>query len=122
MVPAGFERGQEFELIGERFQDGVRRIFFICIYSAVACMSEPVTITLSHDEALVLFDFFARFDESGDFTLRNTAEYLAFCRISAQLDKSLAEPLKPDYTALLKAARDRLAEGYEGCAPGVVYE
>lgn len=85
-------------------------------------MSETVTITLSHDEALVLFEFFARFDESDDFTLRNTAEYLAFSRISAQLDKSLVEPFKPDYVALLKAARDRLAEGYEGQAPGVVYD
>jgi len=85
-------------------------------------MSESVTITLSYDEALVLFEFFARFDESSDFTLRNTAEYLTFSRISAQLDKSLVESFNPDYTALLKAARDRLAEGYEGRAPGVVYE
>jgi hypothetical protein len=85
-------------------------------------MSDSVTITLSHEEALVLFEFFARFDDSDDFTLRNTAEYLAFSRISAQLDKSLVEPFNPDYTALLKAARDRLAEGYEGRAPGVVYE
>jgi hypothetical protein len=85
-------------------------------------MSESVTITLSHDEALVLFEFFARFDESDDFTLRNTAEYLAFSRISAQLDKALVEPFKPDYNALLSAARDRLAEGFEGRAPGVVYE
>jgi hypothetical protein len=85
-------------------------------------MSEPVTITLSDDEALVLFEFFARFDASDDFTLRNTAEYLAFSRVSAQLDKALVEPFKPDYKALLSAARDRLAEGYEGRAPGVVYE
>jgi hypothetical protein len=85
-------------------------------------MSESVTITLSRDEALVLFEFFARFDELHDFTLRDTAEYLAFSRISAQLDKSLVEPFKPDYEALLKMARDRLAEGYDGRAPGVVYE
>lgn len=85
-------------------------------------MSESVNITLSHDEALVLFEFFARFDESDDFMLRNTAEYLAFSKISAQLDKSLIEPFNPDYGALLKAARDRLADGYEGHAPGVVYE
>jgi hypothetical protein len=85
-------------------------------------MSKAVTITLSNDEALVLFEFFARFDDSDDFTLRNTAEYLAFSRLSAQLDKALVDPLHPDYSALLKAARDRLAQGYEGRAPGVVYE
>jgi hypothetical protein len=85
-------------------------------------MREAVTIILSHDEALVLFEFFARFDDSEDFTLRYTAEYLAFSRISAQLDKVLVEPFNPEYFAVVNAARDRLAKGYEGRAPGVVYE
>lgn len=84
-------------------------------------MSTNVTITLSHDEALVLFEFFARFDDSNEFTLRNTAEYLVFARLSAQLDKDLVEPFHSDYRAMLEAARDRLAHGYEGRAPGVIY-
>ncbi len=82
-------------------------------------MSQNITITLSHDEALVLFEFFSRFDDSDDFTLRHTAEYLAFMRMSAQLDKSLVEPFQPQYQDLLRAARDRIAAGYEGKAPGV---
>ncbi len=83
-------------------------------------MAENVTIQLSHDEALVLFEFFSRFcDEGDDFALRHTAEYLAFMRISAQLDKSLVEPFRPEYADLLQAARKRLAAGYEGSAPGV---
>lgn len=51
-------------------------------------MSENITITLSRDEGLVLFEFFARFcaADDGDCTLRHTAEYLAFMRMSAQLD------------------------------------
>jgi hypothetical protein len=83
-------------------------------------MSENINITLSPDEALVLFDFFSRFcDDDDDFTLRHTAEYLAFMRISAQLDKALVEPFQPQYLELLRAARDRIAAGFEGQAPGV---
>ncbi len=83
-------------------------------------MSENVSITLSHDEALVLFEFFSRFGDDGDdFTLRHNAEYLAFMRISAQLDKALVEPFQPQYREALRAARDRIAAGHEGRAPGV---
>lgn len=62
-------------------------------------MAENVTITLSHDEALVLFELFSRFCEHDkeEFTMRHTAEYLAFMRISAQLDKALVEPFLPEY-------------------------
>ena len=83
-------------------------------------MSENISITLSRDEGLVLFEFFSRFSGDGDdFTLRHTAEYLAFMRMSAQLDKLFVEPFDPKYKDLLRAARDRVAAGYEGKAPGV---
>ena len=83
-------------------------------------MSENVTITLSHDEALVLFEFFSRFcDHGDDFTMRHAAEYLAFMRVSAQLDGALIEPFRPEYAELLQAARDRIAEGFDGPAQGV---
>ncbi len=82
-------------------------------------MSEDIAIRLSQDEALVLFEFFGRFRDSNDFTLRHSAEYLAFVRISAQLDKALVESFRPEYAELLRAARERVAAGYEGIAPGV---
>lgn len=82
-------------------------------------MSEDIAIRLSRDEALVLFEFFSRFDDTDDFTLRHNAEYLAFSRFSAQLDKALVEPFRPEYAELLRAARERIAAGYEGLAPGV---
>jgi hypothetical protein len=82
-------------------------------------MSENITITLSHDEALALYGFFVRFDEREDFTMRHTAEYLAFLRLSAELDKTLVEPFQPDYLESVRAARERLAAGFEGNAPGV---
>ncbi len=79
-----------------------------------------VSLTLSHDEALVLYEFFARFAVSdGDFTLRSKAEYLAFMTIATQLTAAIGGPAPPRYSELLRAARDRLARGYEGPAPGV---
>ena len=85
-------------------------------------MDSNIELKITRDEALVLCDFFARFDERDDFTLRNTAEYLAFQKIAAQLDRALVEPFDPDYKNLIVAARNRLTEGYEGAAPGVVYD
>lgn len=82
-------------------------------------MSEPVTLHLSRDEALVLFEFFARFDEDDLFRLRNNAEFVAFMRMAGQLEKALVEPFQSNYGELLASARERLAEGYEGLAPGV---
>ena len=84
-------------------------------------MSENVTITLSHDEVLVLFDFFSRFYEGKEerLTMRNNAEYLALARISAQVEKALVEWCDPKYSDLLEAARDRVASGYPGTARGV---
>ncbi|HLM39289.1 MAG TPA: hypothetical protein VK434_06795 [Microvirga sp.] len=84
-------------------------------------MGEPVTITLSHDEALVLFECLARwrFGEDERPTLRNNAEYLALVRIAAQLDKLLVAPFMQEYGEILEQARRRLAGDNEGIAPGV---
>jgi len=83
-------------------------------------MSENIAITVTHDEALVLFEFFSRFGDTDDFRLRNNAEFVAFMRISAQLDKSISDMFKPNYSELLHAARERIAGDYEGLAPGVM--
>jgi hypothetical protein len=82
-------------------------------------MSEDIHLSLSHDEALVLFGFFARFNDDDGFALRHNAEFVAFMKISAQIDKSLVEPFKLEYLDLLQAARERVAAGYERKAPGV---
>ncbi len=51
-------------------------------------MNEDVTIKISEDEALVLFEFFARFDETDELKFRHASEYIALMKISAQIDKS----------------------------------
>ena len=83
-------------------------------------MSDSIAITLSKDEGLVLFEFFARFcGDDDELTIRHNAEFLALMKISAQLDTMFVEPFDPRYAELLRMARERVAAGYEGNAPGV---
>jgi hypothetical protein len=82
-------------------------------------MKNDVNIALSNDEALVLFEFFARFENTNELTFKHASEYLAFSKISAQLDKSLVEVLRPDYPELLNSARKKVASGFEGMVPGM---
>lgn len=82
-------------------------------------MNEQITLHLTRDEALVLFEFFARFQETDDFRLEHNAECIAFGHLAGQIDKAVVEPLTANYTELLSQARERLEEGHEGLAPGV---
>jgi hypothetical protein len=75
------------------------------------------SLTLTEDEALVLFEYFSRFDDSGDLSFQHAAEYLALQKISAQVDKTTSAMFKSNYTELLEAARARIAAGFEGEVP-----
>jgi len=82
-------------------------------------MDQPVALTLSEDEALVLESLFARFEQEGRIVLRHNAEFIALSRLSGQIEKVLVQPFLPDYDSLVASARERVAEGFEGIAPGV---
>jgi hypothetical protein len=82
-------------------------------------MSDKVDLPLSHDEALVLSDLLTRFEQTDKLTLTHNAEFLVLSRLSALLDKALVEPFDPNYASLVGQARERLAAGFEGSAPGV---
>lgn len=79
-------------------------------------MSEH-TLKISEDEALVLFDYFSRFDETDDLSFRHPAEYITLQRMAGQIDKTTSAMFKPDYTQLLATARERIAAGFEGQIP-----
>ena len=83
-------------------------------------MRDKVDLTLTNDEALVLFDLLSRIRETNELILRHNAEFVVMSQISALLDEALVEPFDPNYASLLGQARDRLAAGFEGLAPGVV--
>jgi hypothetical protein len=83
-------------------------------------MNAQVNIQLSADEALVLFEYFARFAENDEWCLRHNAEFCAFSRIAGVLESTLVAPFRPDYSDQLERARERVAGGFEGIAPSVV--
>jgi len=82
-------------------------------------MAADLQLEVSRDEALVLFELLARFQDSGTLSVQHPAEFLALSQIAGQLEKTLAEPFAPEYRELLDRARGKLAEGFEGIAPGM---
>ncbi|MBX3399861.1 MAG: hypothetical protein KF873_14045 [Gemmataceae bacterium] len=75
-----------------------------------APMGEPVRLELTGDEALVLFEFLARFDEDGTLAIRDPAEERVLVRLQGVLEKALVEIFHPAYTELVEAARGRLRD------------
>lgn len=69
-----------------------------------------VTLTLTHDEALVLHDLLQRYSAAGALTLEDQAEQRALWNLACLLERELVEPLSPDYAAALSAARRRLRD------------
>ena len=74
-------------------------------------------LTLSEDEAVVLFEFFERFDEKGELYFVHPAEYIALQRLSGQIDRTTSAMFSANYGEILDAARARLAEGFESDFP-----
>jgi hypothetical protein len=76
-------------------------------------MGEPVRIDLTGDEALVLFEFLARFDDNETLTLEDHAEERALWNLHCLLQKQLVEMFDPQYRKLVEAARSRLRDSTE---------
>ena len=75
-------------------------------------MPDPgdVTITLTSDEALVLFDLLHRWEDHDRVAApEHEAEQTALWNLSALLERVLVEPFDPGYTSLVEAARRRLS-------------
>jgi hypothetical protein len=72
-------------------------------------MSESVSIELSRDEALILFEWLARLAAAK--VAIEEAEQRVLWRIEAMLEKSLAEPFAKDYAELVEQARKRILAG-----------
>jgi hypothetical protein len=69
--------------------------------------SDPIHITLSHAEALVLFDWLARFNGDRDAAFEDQAEERVLFDLEALLEKAIAEPVAEGYrTAVLKAREE----------------
>ena len=83
-------------------------------------MPNSVTIELSNDEALVLFELVTRLD-TPEPTKLDAAEQAVLWKLEATLEKLLVEPLKGDYDRLLQEARDRISARAGGLRPSTGY-
>lgn len=70
-------------------------------------------VELSGDEALVLFEWLARFNELGDSAFKDEAEQEALWHLEHQLEKRVAAVLDPRYPELLDEARARIRDASE---------
>ena len=76
-------------------------------------MVEDVTLTLSRDEALVLFDWLHRFNSGEGHRFEDQAEQRVLWNLEASFESTLAEPFNPAYGEILAAARSRVRDPIE---------
>ena len=72
--------------------------------------SDGTSLDLSSDEALVLFEWLSRFNETGDATFQDQAEQRVLWSIESRLQSQLVEPFVDSYLTLLAAARARVRD------------
>ena len=77
-----------------------------------------IAIELSEAEALVLFEFLARFDEAGEVAIEDEAELNVLWLVEGQLEQTLVAPLRPDYDQLVRNAREAVRGRADRSAPG----
>ena len=66
---------------------------------------EEVTLRLSKDHALVLFELVSRFSEKKKLSIEDPAEERVLWDICCSLEATLTQPLNADYAAALAKAR-----------------
>ena len=76
-------------------------------------MADPVSFTLSRDEAIVLLDWLRRFNSVTGHGFEDQAEQRVLWNLESSLEALLAEPFKADYDKLLAAARSRVRDPAE---------
>lgn len=82
-------------------------------------LNEPVKITMSLAEALVLFELTARVRQAGQQIWLGADEVQALWNLNCYFEKELAVPFSPAYGEVLFRARERLANetGLNGETP-----
>jgi hypothetical protein len=70
-------------------------------------MKDEIQITLSKDEALVLFEFLSRFVDDSKLEIADPSENRVLWDLQASLESLLAEPFSKDYDVILESARKR---------------
>ena len=74
-------------------------------------VSRSATLELTNAEALVFFDFLARFNQQQGFPFADQSEQRILWDLEAMLEKQLKEPLDAEYQTLLRKAREQVRNG-----------
>ena len=69
-----------------------------------------VQVSLTPDEAIVLFEFVRRYSDTGSLTIVDQAEQRALWNLCCVFERGLLAPFEGDYLDLLQQARDRLRD------------
>ncbi|MCH8978226.1 MAG: hypothetical protein IH945_03155 [Armatimonadetes bacterium] len=70
---------------------------------------QSIAVSLTHDEALVLFEFIARtFDDDQRLEVRKDGELQALNLLKGRIETQLPELLATNYKTLIEEARNRL--------------
>ncbi|MET3139125.1 hypothetical protein AAKU61_003504 [Undibacterium sp. GrIS 1.2] len=69
-----------------------------------------VHLTITADEAIVLFEFLQRFSNTDKLVIEDQAEERALWNLCCVFEKNLVAPFDKKYTVLLQEARDRLRD------------
>lgn len=99
------------DLADQEIGDGDLRPSKLAVPTLRAVEQDEVVVRLSHDEALVLFEWLCRTDElTNDFgdLVEDQAEQRALWNLNCLLERVLIEPFQPDYQELVEQARSRL--------------
>jgi hypothetical protein len=77
--------------------------------------NEEITIRFSKEQALVLFEFLSRFNDTEHKEIfQDQSEQKVLWLIEGQLEKTLVEPFMPNYQEIVKEARNKMRdEGFE---------
>jgi len=71
---------------------------------------ENVTLTLTKDEAVILFEFTSRFTDTDKLSVEHQSEERILWNLCSHLEKELSEPSKSNYNELLKQAQENLKD------------
>lgn len=77
-------------------------------------VDEDVVVTLTREEALVVFEWLAKLEAADSPPFDDPAEEVALLRLHARLESSLVEPFAANYRELLREARRVVRERYGG--------
>jgi hypothetical protein len=73
-------------------------------------LDTTISIPLSPDEAVVLFEFVRRFSDSNTLAIEDQAEQRALWNLCCVFEKHLNLPIEGSYAEILWMAQDRLRD------------